>query len=55
MKKGAGGALASMFSKGSKWGGLDIKRVYFGWVPHCWSVYRSLIDKRAFCLQELAP
>ena len=35
MKKGAAsGAIASMFSKGSKWGGLDIKRVYFGYAPH---------------------
>ncbi|KAJ7158220.1 heterokaryon incompatibility protein Het-C-domain-containing protein [Mycena crocata] len=32
IKKGSGGgfALASMLSKGSKFGGLDIKRVYFG-------------------------
>ncbi|KAF8903359.1 heterokaryon incompatibility protein Het-C-domain-containing protein [Gymnopilus junonius] len=31
IKKGGGGfALASMLSKGSKFGGLDIKRVYFG-------------------------
>ncbi|KAJ7108550.1 heterokaryon incompatibility protein Het-C-domain-containing protein [Mycena epipterygia] len=32
IKRGSGGgfALASMLSKGSKFGGLDIKRVYFG-------------------------
>ncbi|KAK0494474.1 heterokaryon incompatibility protein HET-C [Armillaria luteobubalina] len=31
VKKGAGGfALASLIGKGSKFGGLDIKRVYFG-------------------------
>jgi hypothetical protein len=35
MKKGAAtGAIAAMFSKGSKWGGLDIKRVYFGYATH---------------------
>ena len=28
---GGGFALASMLSKGSKFGGLDIKRVYFGY------------------------
>ena len=31
-RTGGGFALASMLSKGSKFGGLDIKRVYFGYV-----------------------
>jgi hypothetical protein len=33
IKKGSGTgfALASMLSKGSKFGGIDIKRVYFGY------------------------
>ena len=30
-RAGGGFALASMISKGSKFGGLDIKRVYFGY------------------------
>ncbi|KAK7044758.1 heterokaryon incompatibility protein Het-C-domain-containing protein [Favolaschia claudopus] len=30
VKKGTTGALASMLSKGSKFNGLDVKRVYFG-------------------------
>lgn len=34
VKKGAGGfALSSLIGKGSKFNGLDIKRVYFGYVP----------------------
>jgi len=37
IKKGAGGgfALGSLLSKGSKFNGLDIKRVYFGYVRWC--------------------
>jgi hypothetical protein len=31
-KKAASGGLAGLISKGSKFGGLDIKRVYFGYV-----------------------
>ncbi|KAJ7634884.1 heterokaryon incompatibility protein HET-C [Roridomyces roridus] len=30
VKRGSAGAIASILSKGSKFGGLDIKRVYFG-------------------------
>jgi hypothetical protein len=33
VKKGGGGfAIASLLKKGSKFGGLDVKRVYFGYL-----------------------
>lgn len=43
IKKGSGTgfALASMLSKGSKFGGIDIKRVYFGYESNLLSLPNS--------------
>ena len=50
-KKAAGGfALGTLIGKGSKFGGLDVKRVYFGFVH---SVYLAL-DANSRVFQELA-
>lgn len=54
IKRGSGGgfALASMLSKGSKFNGLDIKRVYFGQVSFPGGCVISWLTHRG--VQELA-
>ena len=42
VKRGASGAIASMLSKGSKFTGLDVKRVYFGFFLFSFSLYDLL-------------
>jgi hypothetical protein len=47
MSKGASGfALASLISKGSKFSGLDVKRVYFGLVSFCLHIQAILTHSR---------